>query len=564
MSRDSITPTQHTRPPQDNIPPTKQMRDRLLEIVGRYVQSEKPVVPLSIDELRQHAQKVVTTAKISSQFIDFTAILINNEAWRPTVAGVPYQKRLLLLPKCFRDKKNCQAEMDEFGLICDHCGRCAISDLQKQAEELGYAVLVAEGSPVVMSLIATGKVQAVIGVSCLSLLQEVFPYMEAGAIPGIAIPLLQGGCEDTSADIDWVLEAIYENGEEKSPGLNLPRLRRQVENWFSHQSLQTFLGPMKYQTEELALKWLADNGKRWRPFLAVCAFQALKPGDEDDFPQDIVNLAVAVECFHKASLVHDDIEDGDLTRYGQKSLHAEHGVPVALNVGDYLLGLGYSLLGQLKAPPQRIAKIMRVAARGHCDLCLGQGNELSWRHNPSPLTIPEVIDIFRMKTAPAFEVALKLGALWADADEDIINVLQNYSRALGIAYQINDDIVDFLSPGEQGDFNAMRLSLLPALAYKIARGDDKKLLESLWNQSENYDNAMPRVKSVFAQLNIEHTAMNLLESYKSQAISSLTPLSNSNLKALLRRVVGMIFNDFDVMACCDDYKAGHSQGDQPG
>jgi len=68
--------------------------------------------------------------------------------------------------------------------LCKQCGLCTIQDLQAEAERLGYAVLVAEGSAIVMSLIQTGKIEAIVGVSCLSVLERAFPYMEAAAIPG--------------------------------------------------------------------------------------------------------------------------------------------------------------------------------------------------------------------------------------------------------------------------------------------------------------------------------------------------------------------------------------------
>ena len=130
-------------------------------------------------------------------------------------------------------------------------------------------------------------------------------------------------------------------------------------------------------------------------------------------------IAVAVECFHKASLVHDDIEDGDEQRYGQQSLHAAHGVPVALNVGDFLLGEGYRLIGAADAPAERLAEMLRVAADGHRGLSLGQGAELCWRSDPRPLSSAEVLDIFRRKTAPAFDVALRLGAVCAGAGASV-------------------------------------------------------------------------------------------------------------------------------------------------
>jgi geranylgeranyl diphosphate synthase, type II len=73
-------------------------------------------------------------------------VLLNNEVWREQLATVPYDRRLLLLPKCLRVEDKCPAPFDEFGLLCKQCGLCSIQDLQEEAERLGYAVLVAEGS----------------------------------------------------------------------------------------------------------------------------------------------------------------------------------------------------------------------------------------------------------------------------------------------------------------------------------------------------------------------------------------------------------------------------------
>src|SRR5207249_2092974 len=152
--------------------------------------------------------------------------------------------------------------------------------------------------------------------------------------------------------------------------------------------------------------------------------------------QDIRKLAVAIECFHKASLIHDDIEDNDALRYGEKTLHEEYGVPVALNVGDLLIGEGYRLIGTCEAAPEQKAAMLTVAAEGQRQLCRGQGAELCWTREPKPLNSSQVLDIFRRKTAPAFEVALRLGAIYAGEQEDLAEVLGTYSEALGIAYQI--------------------------------------------------------------------------------------------------------------------------------
>src|SRR5207244_208020 len=167
------------------------------------------------------------------------------------------------------------------------------------------------------------------------------------------------------------------------------------------------------ETERIARDWLKRAGKRWRPFLTVATFQALRDNTGAALPEDIRKIALAIECFHKASLIHDDIEDNDALRYGEKTLHEEYGVPVALNVGDLLIGEGYRLIGACQASAEQKAEMLAVAAAGQRELCRGQGAELCWRGEPKALTSLQVLDIFRKKTAPAFEVALRLGAIYS-------------------------------------------------------------------------------------------------------------------------------------------------------
>ena len=98
------------------------------------------------------------------------------------------------------------------------------------------------------------------------------------------------------------------------------------------------------------------------PFLAVAAFQALRTDPGAPLPDGLRKLAVAVECFHKASLIHDDIEDGDATRYGEQTLHEKYGIAVALNVGDLLIGEGYRMLAACDIPAAQKAEMLLVAS----------------------------------------------------------------------------------------------------------------------------------------------------------------------------------------------------------
>jgi geranylgeranyl diphosphate synthase type II len=150
-------------------------------------------------------------------------------------------------------------------------------------------------------------------------LEKTFPFVEAAAIPAVAVPLLQDDCIDTTVDIDWVWDYIHLEAADSSRRLDLGSLQDRVGSWFEPAALDDCLGPADGSAEELGREWLGVGGKRWRPFLAAAVCEAL---GGDSQARCLKRLALAVECFHKASLVHDDIEDGDLERYGQPTCAA--------------------------------------------------------------------------------------------------------------------------------------------------------------------------------------------------------------------------------------------------
>ena len=151
--------TTRFRSPKKNIPQTKAERDALLAYIREYIERENPVPPMPLDELEVHARKILADTGYSEIYLHYTAVTLNNEMWRETLAAIPYERRLLLMPKCLRVEDKCPAPFDEFGLLCKQCGLCSIQDFQNEAEKLGYAVLVAEGSAIVMSLIQTSTMR---------------------------------------------------------------------------------------------------------------------------------------------------------------------------------------------------------------------------------------------------------------------------------------------------------------------------------------------------------------------------------------------------------------------
>ena len=555
------------RPPQENIPQTRTEREEMLRQVQAYVASQHGEItpPLVLDELRVRSEEIVQAHGIAPAYVDYVGVLLGNEVWREHLVTVPYDRRLLLLPKCLRVEDRCPAPFDEFGLLCKQCGLCTIQDLQEEAERLGYAVLVAEGSALVMALIQTGKIEAIVGVSCLSVLERAFPFMEAAAIPGVAIPLLQDDCKDTAVDVEWVWDFIHATSDDRTRRLDLDALRRDVEGWFAPESLDAlFGGPAAGETETLARAELIRAGKRWRPFLTVCVHQALQDDPHAAPPDALRKVAVAVECFHKASLVHDDIEDGDARRYGAPTLHASHGVPAALNVGDFLIGEGYRLLAESDFAPEIRAEMTVIAARGHRTLCLGQGEEMAWARNPRPLTSQQVLQIFRQKTAPAFGVALELGAACARAEPEVFDRLRAYSDALGIAYQIRDDLDDCEpSADAPDDVAALRPSLPLAVGYEQAKSDPdvRTTLEAAWRREHAMDGRFDEVRELLARFDAAGRSRRLMEGYKEEAIRCLPGLTNPSLKGLLRRVIGKIFS-VEIQGWCSEFEARNAAGGQ--
>jgi hypothetical protein len=226
-------PQQPYRPAQSNVPNDRRTRERLKVMTTAAVRELNLVPPLPMQELREHAATLRARLGTDPVYDDYVAVLLNNAAWHDTLARIPYDRRLLLLPKCLRVEEHCPAPFDEFGLLCKECGLCSIQDLTVEAERLGYAVLVAEGSAIVRKMVETGRVEAVVGVSCLNVLERSFPHMEAAAVPGIAIPLLQDDCINCTVDMDWVWDVIHLSAEDQTYRLDLDGLQTEVQEIFT-------------------------------------------------------------------------------------------------------------------------------------------------------------------------------------------------------------------------------------------------------------------------------------------------------------------------------------------
>lgn len=506
---------------------------RLRELARRHVAARKLIPPLPLHQLEAEASRLMENEQLAEDFRDLLMVLISNAIWEDEVSRVPFGRRLFLLPQCLRRRDDCPAEMDRWGLMCVNCGGCDIGPLIEEAEQLGYLTLVAEGTTVVTRLLEAEQIDAVIGISCLAGLERSFPYQAAAALPGIGLPLLRSGCDDTAVDTAGVREALHLNsGRPFIERTGFSSLKNLTAEWFDPEPLRRMLQAEGDPVTTLAMEWMNSGGKRWRPLLCAGACDALTAGE---LPACLPSLAVAVECFHKASLVHDDIEDGDLIRYGKPTLQARHGLAPALNTGDFLIGEGYRLIAGCGAPAGMTARMLAIAAKGHRDLCLGQGAELDWREKPYPVTVQQVLDIFRLKTAPAFAVALGLGAVAAGAGSETLSMLNRFSEALGIAYQILDDLDDFAGGDDGGEEGKPRLSILLALAME-ARPELRKAFACAC-QSGFSAGWKDQLRQAVRAPGVRETAAGLLQTYRRSAYDALQELPEVRLKGWLFRLV---------------------------
>lgn len=401
-----------------------------------FVQQKSVCPPVSLKQLEELAEEFVSSHSETLGMNSWLMVEINNQLWIDTVAGIPHERRLLMLPKCLSRHGECKGEYDEFGLLCHRCGLCNIPNLQDRAEQLGSLSIVAEGFTQVINLVENHVVDAVIGVSCLDSLEKAFPLLVRHAVPGLAIALNDSGCMNTHVDEKYVDELLSMIDESTHSLLDHEQIHEQVDRWFNKSELEHLMLPATDLTSTVCLEWMSGEGKRWRPFLLAAVWQALM--GKSEMTEDVHRAAVAVECFHKASLIHDDIEDKDMCRYGNPTVNAKYGDNFAINAGDALLGEGYRILAA-----SNNAELVRLIADAHMKLCKGQGAELEWSTNPRPIDMEYVTFISRNKTVPAFEVSLLLGLSCTGNFVHLRPIIQQYSEALGIAYQLKDDLDDF-------------------------------------------------------------------------------------------------------------------------
>ena len=190
------------------VPETRELRDRVRAEAALFGKTIDRSRPLTKQGLRGMAEGLLNKMGLGEQYLGFMMVAITNEFWREQVSATDFKRRLLLLPHCLKHAEGCPADYDEFGLDCRKCGACSVADFKTKAEDLGYKVLVSEGTPIVLKIIVSGHVDAIVGVACLNVLEKALDKILLAGVPCVAAPLLSSNCRSTSVDDDWVADLI--------------------------------------------------------------------------------------------------------------------------------------------------------------------------------------------------------------------------------------------------------------------------------------------------------------------------------------------------------------------
>ncbi len=513
------------------VPADPALRDRLRREAAILLKERVLLPPASFDTLELMAVELIRKLEVSEEYTDFAIVLIGNESWRPTIAATPFHRRLLLLPQCLKSDGFCKGSFDELGLLCAGCKGCIISDVLSEVEDLGYTTLVAEGTTVAIGLVEEGSIDAVIGVSCMPVLQRSFDQVSKAAVPVIGLPLMYDGCSNTNVDNQWLLDELRTNvpNNQLEP-LSASLIKTKVQEYFTDLNLHSFFHPAS-RVELLAKEMMSQGGHRMRPLMSVLSYLAYS---EEKDEKITMNVAMIIECFHKASLVHDDIEDNSDQRYNNETLHKKHGVAMAINVGDYLIGKGYHLLTGLPLNNDIITQCLQVISLSHVRLTLGQGADIMLDPWNEAFKTDLAFEIFRLKTGEAVKVALLLGAIAGCAPESDLRVLEIFSESFGIAYQIRDDLSEFREKNE-----GERLIDFPFL---VALFNENSAGRGTSNQHMQDDPAtLEKFRESIDRLDIVSKAETILREYIDKCYLELDKLQNLRLRLSLYGVMGKIF-----------------------
>jgi len=270
----------------------------------------------------------------------------------------------------------------------------------------------------------------------------------------------------------------------------LELVNKEIGDIQGYQDVRIFYEPMKYV--------LDLPSKKIRPLLVLLSAGAVG-GDLKiaSYP------AAAVELLHNFTLVHDDIMDNDNTRRGKPTVHVKWDVNTAILAGDGLMGFSFQKL--LKSPQGDVARMVTRLTEAMIIICEGQGLDKMFEKQKQ-VEAQAYLDMIHRKTAALLELSCELGALSACASEDMVSNLHDFGRALGMGFQIQDDILDITADESHlgkkvgSDFEMQKMTILSILLREqMGDAEFSKLDLHQYRQALEQTNVLEKVQNMSAE-----------------------------------------------------------------
>lgn len=278
------------------------------------------------------------------------------------------------------------------------------------------------------------------------------------------------------------------------------------------------------------------GGKRMRPVLVLMACDFFG-GDANK----ATHAAIAIELFHNFTLVHDDIMDNAPLRRGKQTVHEKWNNNIAILSGDAMIVKAYQEI--CKASPEQLPVLLNIFSDTALKVCEGQQMDMNYE-KLNKVSIPQYIKMIELKTAVLLAGALKVGGIIGGAKEEDANAIYEFGKNIGIAFQLQDDILDVYANAEKfgkqkgGDIIANKKTYLLLKAMEMAE-NNRYMKEELqqWIASPEFNPAekVEAVTNIYNFLNVKELARTEMKKHYEKAINSLKiiPVSENKKQELI-------------------------------
>jgi octaprenyl-diphosphate synthase len=283
---------------------------------------------------------------------------------------------------------------------------------------------------------------------------------------------------------------------------------------------------------ELAGHLIAGGGKRMRPMLTLACARLLDYSGTRQF-----KLAATVEFIHTATLLHDDVVDQSGLRRGRKTANIIWGNPASVLVGDFLFSRAFELMVE-----DGSLKVLKILSGASAIIAEGEVNQLT-AQGRIDTSEERYLDIIGAKTAALFAAACRVAAALAERDEAIELALDSYGRNLGIAFQLVDDAIDYMSDaktmgkGVGDDFRDGKVTLPVILAHARGTAEERAFWKDAVEGRRISDDDLDHAKTLLIKTGAIDATMERARHYGRMAIDALGPFAAGTAKAALTEAV---------------------------